>query len=155
MKALTRRKSEKKWNYFFKKSFQKKSINSFAYYVKIGILHSILKDLREIFNISRIKKYFHFFFTFSLVKAFIVYLPILIKINTECVLFSETVEVCISKPSMILYYFDCCYWFQRKMVTVAKGNFKFPLIFLLDPRPEDGESYKFMSVRPSVRLSVR
>ena len=34
-------------------------------------------------------------FTFHLVKAFVVYLPILIKINAECVLFSEAVEVCI------------------------------------------------------------
>ena len=51
---------EKKWNYFFKKSFQKKLINSFAYYLKIGIPHNILKDLREIFNISRNIKYFHF-----------------------------------------------------------------------------------------------
>ena len=32
---------------------------------------------------------------------------------------------------MILYYFYCCYWLLRKMVTVAKGNFKFPFIFLL------------------------
>ena len=33
----------------------RKVINSFAYYLKIGILHNILKDLREIFNISRTK----------------------------------------------------------------------------------------------------
>ena len=48
---------------FLRKVF-KRNINSFAYYVKIGILHNILKDLREIFNISRIKKYFHFFSLF-------------------------------------------------------------------------------------------
>ena len=30
----------------------------------IGILHNILKDLREIFNISRIKIFFHFFSLF-------------------------------------------------------------------------------------------
>ena len=32
----------------------------FAYYLKIGIPHNILKDLTEIFNISRNIKYFHF-----------------------------------------------------------------------------------------------
>ena len=51
---------------FLRKVFKRNLLyNSFAYYLKIGILHNILKDLREIFNISRIKKYFHFFHYFS------------------------------------------------------------------------------------------
>ena len=57
MKALTRRKSE---IIFLRKVFKRNLSIPLPYYLKIGIPLNILKDLREMFNISRNIKYFHF-----------------------------------------------------------------------------------------------
>ena len=54
----------------------------------------------------------------------------------------------------MLFHFTVCFPHRIKpgcLIRLLRIHF---LKLLLDPRPEDGESYKFMSVRPSVRPYV-